>query len=359
MAIAIAMAMAAAAAVDVAFASLKPDEFKFIIVSIPNLMDPLLQLGPNDLKTSLVSVPVIGGMIRVRCVFLRLLPIQSFIGSIDDNIIRSMMDEWAIELKYFQYQPRKSQSNSVQGPNFYPPLPWWEYQPLQGQQQSYYDPVQEIFATRSQIRPELADSLCELDIRNIEYIVSNHANFQLLLLSMQPRTLQYVLQNVPSIHKKLDELEDELLGFLIRQLPDMKGFLESVDPEVLQRILIKVPGLDVLDLKPKPKSVDENTYPAPSSLFTTSKLEKIRPLFPKVDHLLSRMSMEMQVAVRFFFPHISTAIMKLESDDLTILNANVLKIANQLSNVTLGRYERIVTDERDNNVLRKILRLIH
>lgn len=349
-----------------ALVSLEPEKFKSIIISIPNLKGIILQLDPNHLKTALAGIPGIGNLIndlsadeiqssvrkvkdinkllkginahKLKFLFLRLPSTKSFIDGLDASVIQSIMDE-------SKQQPRGSRN------------PKWLL--------SYVDPraIQEIFYTMPQIRPELADSLHQLDVGFVESTASGNKNLASPLVHMQPHTLDYVLQYVPSTDRKIAQPRAEDLEIVVRQPPDIGAFLKRVDSEVLEQILSKVPALNGLlpipkskpTPEPKPVYWTQKSRSSSSSLFTKKELKKIRVIFPRVDELLSIISTEKQEELRSLFPDIATAIMKLEYDDLTILNANVTRIADQLNSLTVESLVDILIDERDDNVLRKIL----
>ncbi|KAM3184527.1 hypothetical protein ACTXT7_008199 [Hymenolepis weldensis] len=76
------------------------------------------------------------------------------------------------------------------------------------------------------------------------------------------------------------------------------------------------------------------TYLTSSTNIVTTRmckdLEKIRVIFSKVDELLSNLSKRRQVARHALFPNMAKAILKLDSKNLKILNANVAEVVDQL-----------------------------
>lgn len=204
-----------------------------------------------------------------------------------------------------------------------------------------------------QISPELANGLYRMDVSSVSYIVNQHKNLSGLLLNMQPRTLEYVFNNVPSIGRKVAQLSPEDLQAVIRNLPDITAFLKRLDSKALEQILSKMPSLKGLapGLNPKPASGTKK----PCILFKKMELEKIRTRIPKIDELISKVPSIRQFLLRKRYPYIATAIMKLNSDDLRILNANINTIANQLNKLAVKGFSGNVSDKRDENILRKIL----
>ncbi|KAM3186358.1 hypothetical protein ACTXT7_004469 [Hymenolepis weldensis] len=181
---------------------------------------------------------------------------------------------------------------------------------------------------------------------------------------MHPNTLEFIFKHVPSIQKTLVQLTTEEIRRIIGSLSDVKAFLAKLDTEILNVLLFKVPEIKDISLNNTTAKIasTSNTTVAPviepeyqGLLFTKEELKKIRSVFPRVNELLSKLSERRQVALHALFPNVAKAILKLDSKDLEILNNNVAEIGDQLNNLNAESLVKIMADESDSNVLRKIL----
>lgn len=226
--------------------------------------------------------------------------------------------------------------------------------------------AEEIFDTMPQIRPELVNALHLQDPGFVKYVISQHRNLYGLLVNMHPNTFEFVFKHVPSIQKTLAQLPAEEIRRLIGSLADIKAFLAKLDAKILNVLLLKVPEFKEADSTTTTTAETTSTYATTVApviepecqgfLFTKEELKKIRAVFPKVDELLSKLPKEKQVALHALFPNMAKAILKLDSKDLEILNENVVEIADQLNNLIAESLVKIMADESDSNILRKILR---
>ncbi|VDL18734.1 unnamed protein product [Hymenolepis diminuta] len=181
---------------------------------------------------------------------------------------------------------------------------------------------------------------------------------------MYPDTFEFVFKHVPSIQKTLAQLPAEEIRRLMGSIVDIKAFLAKLDAKILNVLLFKLPELKDADptvTTTEMMSTDATTVElviepeCQGFLFTEEELKKIRTVFPKVDELLSKLPKEKQVTLHALFPNMAKAILKLDSKDLQTLNENVAEIADQLNNLIAESLVKIMADESESNILRKIL----